>query len=435
MQFFKPYGALRPRLSRADALWMINEMDWTPESLSDEDERQAFVEAIARFNLREQVAAARQRNAAPPSNCAPWSSTMGAVGTGETHESSEAGACPRVGAAEEDLAQMELVESPTERISSSESESEGGYFDTAAGPPTPGRAPPDTHPADTPGSKRKRPRSCFRHLTSPVLRQAASLAVDGTFEDYDGLIFKRASTVLFPSLEMVFLAVLQVCQATHPEWLLTLTEVRNLTTCSKWWAGERPRCLSLQVKYEVLDNTRAPSEASRLHPAENILQAHFVTASLAGAAPRASADQASRQGSLAAQEAAASEDPLDLPAPRHLATMEWIPSSIDPILDKTPPSVPSCSDIGPRQGSLVQDRLSGCGVPFALHDLPGRCDGGRGVGRSIHTQTIGSMERVCESNLQTPAQTTHTIVSMENERCLSAHVRTWLCGSWLSPGG
>ena len=89
MQFLKSDGSLanplRPRLSKADALWMLNEMDWTPESLSDEDERQAFVEAIARFNLREQVAAARQRNAEPPSNCTPWSSTMGAVGTGETH--------------------------------------------------------------------------------------------------------------------------------------------------------------------------------------------------------------------------------------------------------------------------------------------------------------------------------------------------------------
>ena len=379
MQFFKPDGALRPRLSRADALWMINEMDWTPESLSDENEKQAFVEAIARFNLREQVAAARQRNAEPPSNCAPWSSTMGAVGTGVTHESSEAGADPRGGAVEEDLAQMELVESPTERISSSESENEGGYFDTAAGPPTPCRSPPDTHPADTPDSKRRRPRSCFRHLTSPVLRQAASLAVDGTFEDYDGLIFKRASTVLFPSHEMVFLAVLQVRQATHPEGLLTLTEVRSLTTCSKRWAGERPRCLSLQVKYEVLDNTRAPDDAARLPSSENILQAPFGIAALAGALPRASADQASRQGSPAAQEAAASEEPFDLVAPRHLATMEWIPSTIDPIVDKTPSSVPSCSDIGPRQGSLVQDRLSGCGVPFALHDLPGRCDGGRGL--------------------------------------------------------
>ena len=186
MQFFKSDGSLAspllPRLSKADALWMINEMDWTPESLSNEKERQSFVEAIARFNLREQVAAARQRNAEAPSTCTPLSSTAGAVGSGETHESSEAGVDPTVDAVEEDWAQMELVESPTERISSSESEYEDGYFDTAEGPPTPGRAPPDTHPADTPDSKRRRPRSCFRHLTSPVLRQAASLAVDGTLK-------------------------------------------------------------------------------------------------------------------------------------------------------------------------------------------------------------------------------------------------------------
>ena len=368
------------RLSRSNALWMITEMDWTPESFPESEgylARNSFLEAIARFNLRAEVTAARQRNAEAPSACTLMSCTSGAVGPGDTHESSEAAVDPRVDTVDEDLAQMEIVESPTERVSSDSESQEPADVDLTEGPPTPGRTPPDTQPAGAPDSKRRRPRSCFRHLTSPVLRQAATLAADGTFEDYEGLIFARASTVLFPSLEMIFLAVLQVGQSTLQEWLLTLTEVRQLTTCSKRWAGERPRCLSLQVL--LPDSTRAPEDAgTSAPPSENILRAPFGIASLTRVASRALAKQASRQGSAAAQEAASSEEPFAFVTTRHLATMEWIPSTIDPILDKTPSSVPSCSGIGPRQGSLVQDRLSGCGVPFALHDLPGRYDGGRG---------------------------------------------------------
>jgi len=393
---------------------MINEMDWTPESLPESEDssltRDQFAAAIARFNLHAEVKAARQRIAdaavdllvdtvdttPPPDNAA-----------SSTHGSSDTAVVPRVDTVEEGLAQMEIdAESDTEKFSlDSESHGTAGV-EFPRSPITPGRGPPSADPVDVPDSKRRRPRSCFRHLTSPVLRQAATFAADGTFEDYEGKIFARASSVLFPSLEMILLAVLQVGQSTLQGWLLSLTEVRQLTTCSKRWAGERPRCLSLQVL--LPDGARAPEDAGTSAPSsESILQAPFGIAFLSRAASRALAKQTSRQGSAAAQEAASSEEPFAWVTNRHLATMEWIPSSIDPISDKAPSSVPSYTDAGPRQGSLVQDRLSGCGVPFALHDLPGRYDG-VGVGRSIHTQTIGSMERVCESDLQTPTQTTHT---------------------------
>jgi hypothetical protein len=401
------------RLSRSDARWMINDMDWTPESLPVSEDssltRDQFAAAIARFNLHAEVDEARQRSAEavvdllvdtadatlPPDNS-----------SSSTHDFSDTVVVPRVDTVEESLPQMELEsESETEKFSS-DSESHGtAAVEFTRNPITPGRGPPSADPVDVPDSKRRRPRSCFRHLTSPVMRQAATFAADGTFEDYDGKIFARASSVLFPSLEMILFAVLQLGQSTLQGWLLSLTEVRQLTTCSKRWAGERPRCLSLQV----------------LLPDVALVTNRMLKAMLL--------PDECRQLTTCSKRWAE-----DRPRAYPLATMEWIPSALDPISDKAPSSVPSCTDAGPRQGSLVQDRLSGCGVPFALHDLPGRYDG-VGVGRSNHTQTIGSMERVCESDLQTPTQTTHTIVSMENERCLSAHVRTWLCGSWLLPGG
>ena len=157
MQFSNSDGSLanpelarKHRLSRSDALWMINEMDWTPESFPESEgelARNSFVEAIARFNLRAEINAARQRNAEAPSTCTLECSTSGAVGSGDTHESSEAAVDPWVDTVDEDLAQMEIVESPTERVSSDSELQEPADFDFTEGPPTPGRAPPDTQPA------------------------------------------------------------------------------------------------------------------------------------------------------------------------------------------------------------------------------------------------------------------------------------------------
>ena len=98
---------------------MINEMDWTPESFPESEGEVAsksFVEAIARFNLRAEINAARQRNAEAPSTCTLECSTSGAVGSGDTHESPEAAVDPWVDTVDEDMAQMKIVESATERI-------------------------------------------------------------------------------------------------------------------------------------------------------------------------------------------------------------------------------------------------------------------------------------------------------------------------------
>ena len=95
------------RLTRSDALWMINEMDWTPESFPESEgavARNSFVEAIARFSLKAEINAARQRNAEAVVD--PW------VGTADTHGSSEAVVDLWVGTVEEGLAQMEIGNQP-----------------------------------------------------------------------------------------------------------------------------------------------------------------------------------------------------------------------------------------------------------------------------------------------------------------------------------
>ena len=51
------------------------------------------------------------------------------------------------------------------------------------------RGSPSVDPEDVPDSKRQRPRSCLKLLTFPVLRQSASFAPDGNFEDYEGESF------------------------------------------------------------------------------------------------------------------------------------------------------------------------------------------------------------------------------------------------------
>ena len=55
------------------------------------------------------------------------------------------------------------------------------------------RGPPSVDPEEVPDSKRRRPRSCIKLLTSPVLRQSASFTKDGNFEDYEGDIFTTLS--------------------------------------------------------------------------------------------------------------------------------------------------------------------------------------------------------------------------------------------------
>ena len=93
-----------------------------------------------------------------------------------------------------------------------------------------------------PESKRQRPMSCLRWRSSPVLRQATGLPHNGIFEDFTGLVLTRTATVIFPSKEMVVMAMFRAIQCTP------MPDVRQLTSCSRKWAAERPRCLSLTVK-------------------------------------------------------------------------------------------------------------------------------------------------------------------------------------------
>ena len=119
-----------------------------------------------------------------------------------------------------------------------------------------------------------------------------------------------------------------------------------------------------------------PRQARTLLQSESILAAPFGVVSLMSTAARALTAQGDSSGSLGAQAATAPDSPFVMVEASHLATMEWIPIPDDPNVDPLPLSSPLCAAFGPRQGSLVQDRLSGCGVPFAIHDLPGRYGGG-----------------------------------------------------------
>ena len=281
---------------------MINDMGWTPESIPNEGHtamlRCAFRAAIAKFNLHEELAAAEAQR------------LMADVDDGQQDDTVEAGADFRVNPADTIFEQIVLPDNsadagvarqgnPAEAgfelielgdltpvptvLASSESEASDAdlvlpesspqFFDLSP------RAHPTMDPEEIPDSKRRRPRSILKLLTSPVMRQATSFAADGLFEDFEGAIFKRAGSVLFPSTEMVFMAVLQVGQATLKDWLLSLAEVRLLTTCSKRWAAERPTCLSmLKGPPEEVKDPEDPE--TRPRPSENIYCSRLSAAQL-----------------------------------------------------------------------------------------------------------------------------------------------------------
>ena len=201
------------------------------------------------------------------------------------------------------------------------------------------------------------------------------------------------------------MAVLQVGQATLQGWLLSLTEVRLLTTCSKHWAAERPTCLSmLKGPPEEVNDPEVPE--TRL--SENILLASFGCAALSRATARILPAQPKAQGSAAAQSAAASDSPFVVVTPRHLATMEWIPIAQTTGSNNSPSSTLSCMYTGSRQGGSAQGQLSGRGFPFTTTDLPGRYDG-VGVGRSIHNKLIGTLEKVAKATSRNRKPLTTTV--------------------------
>jgi hypothetical protein len=273
------------------------------------------------------------------------------------------------------------------------------------------RDPPSEEAEDIPDSKRQRPRSVFRAFTSPVLRQATTFAEGGLFDDYEGLIFKRGAGVLFPCREMVFMAVVQIGQMKVLDWLLTLTEVRSLTTSSKKWAAERPTCLSLLIRKP--DGGDAPEAQGQPTASESILRAPFGCISLSRAAtlmrPRA-------PGSSEAHAATTSDSPFVLVSDRHLATMEWIPITMPTAQDITLPPTPSYFGSGTRQGSSVQGRLSGRGFPFATQDLPGKVGTMEFRVGLITTNSRYDGEGCCESDdLPKTANHSHTTVSKKQE--------------------
>ena len=212
------------------------------------------------------------------------------------------------------------------------------------------RGPPSVDPEEVPESKRRRPRSGIRLLTSPVMRQAASFTKDGSFEDYEGRIFPRSASVL--SIEMTFMAVLQ---AGHADVVslrqLTMIDIRQLTVCSKRWAAERPRCLSLTVR---LPDTAGCQQqpVAQVRAAEAILQAPFGVASLSRAASRAFSGPNRDPRPASAQENPVEEAPIELLSMRHLATMEWIPITQSAEMDTAPPSTISSQSSGSRQGGF-----------------------------------------------------------------------------------
>ena len=217
-------------------------------------------------------------------------------------------------------------------------------------------------------------------LSFPVLRQATALPSDGIFEDYEGLVIPRSASVFVPSVKMVVMAMLQAIQCTP------MLDIRLLTACSRRWAAERPRCLSLAVKEaDIPAEQQAPRQAEL--DAQAVLQAPFGIAALSQAAAQAmfSLQRTARPNPDAEAQAPPHNGEYKWISNRRLATMEWLPLPLSAESDQTAPSptIP-CQNKGVRQGDVTQGPDPGCAFPFATRDLPGRY-GGVGEGRSVAT--------------------------------------------------
>ena len=236
--------------------------------------------------------------------------------------------------------------------------------------------------------------SCLHWRSSPVLRQATGLPHNGIFEDFTGLVLTRTATVILPSKEMVVMAIFKAIQCTP------MPDIRQLTACSRKWAAERPRCLSLTVREadnrEAQQATqqreallRAPfgitalvDQGSREKTPLGRQLAHLFTTVTAAAAPQAKAE-GSRP--VACASASAQEEEFVWISNIRLATMEWLPMTWSAESDQTAPSrtVP-CKRKGVRRGHKTQGLAPGCAFAFATRDLPGRYDG-VWEGRSVAT--------------------------------------------------
>jgi hypothetical protein len=100
-----------------------------------------------------------------------------------------------------------------------------------------------------------------------------------------------------------------------------MPDIRQLTVCSRKWAAERPRCLSLTVK--EADSLGVEQATQRK---EALLQARFGIAALAGAAASAiSQVKAAGSRPSACHATAPHDEEFEWISNRRLATMEWLP--------------------------------------------------------------------------------------------------------------
>ena len=179
-----------------------------------------------------------------------------------------------------------------------------------------------------------------------------------------------------------------------------MPDIRQLTACSRKWAAERPRCLSLTVREaDSLEAEQATQQREALLRAPFGITAlvhqgngektplgrqlaQFVAPVTAAAAPQAKAE-GSRP--VACASASAQEEEFVWISNSRLAPMEWLPLPWSAESDQTAPSLTvPCQRKGVRRGDKTQGLDPGCAFAFATRDLPGQYDGGW-EGRSVAT--------------------------------------------------
>ena len=226
------------RLSKEETEWMIQDMGWIPADFPSQGitalMRAKFSEAIAVFGLQAKVLEAEtQRHPVP-------------TGPSEAEDTIEEIEIKSQSSTEVVTSDAEIGE-PTQQEAGKQDDS---FDPLAADLVSPDRCeeedalggPSSADPKDQPDSKRRRPLSCLRWRSSPVLRQATALPQNGIFGDFAGLVLARSSSVIAPSKEMVTMAMFRAIQCTP------MPDIGQLTVCSRKWAAERPRCLSLAVR-------------------------------------------------------------------------------------------------------------------------------------------------------------------------------------------
>ena len=399
---------------------MIRVMGWIPSETALM--RCRFCEAIAAFSLQEAV---RDATALCDTETPPQDGVDPRANPNEDI-ATEVGVDPWANPTEAGIAEVEVKSQSSTELIDSDAEAEeietveipdvtsvcAFYELSPADPPSadrcsevPPRGPPSVDPEGESGNKRRRLRSCLRLLSSPVLRQATALPTDGNFEDYEGTIFPRSASVISPSVEMVAMAGFRAIQCSP------MADIRQITACSKRWAAEMPRRLSLFMKEPDLPERQPQPDLLEL-TAEAVLQAPFGIAALSQVASQALSNLQRAPQPDTVAEAAVREASFEWVSLRRLATMEWLPLPQIADSDQPAPSLTIPGQFsGARQGDLTQGQSSGRVFPFATRDLPGRYDG-VGDGRSF-AQTRLTQWRRCERPPINRETTFHSIVKIK----------------------